>query len=266
MSSLYSTFRVSNDVVNDPDALRARLDEDGYLFFRGVGPVQKLAAARRDVFAILADAGWIDPAASDVHRGVARWSRAVGPLTEGEAEYMRVYRQIINAPSFLAVPEDPVFMRLMGDVVGGEAACHRLRIGRVVFPGNAAQTTAAHQDWQYIRGAAETYTVWQPLVECPIELGPLAVLTGSHRAGFIDHREDRSKKYASMGLEEDQMPPGVWVTGDFMPGDFVLFHSHTIHKALPNVTHDRLRLSTDNRYQRVGAEMSAVARGSHYNL
>jgi hypothetical protein len=264
--SPYTPFRVSNDIVCDADALRGRLDYDGYLFFRGAGPKEKLAAARRDVFAILADAGWIDRRGSDVDRGVARWSGTVGPLTEGDPAYMAVYRKIINAPSFLAVPEDPFFMQLMGHIVGGEALCHRLRIGRIVFPSNTAQTTPAHQDWHYIRGAAETYTVWQPLVDCPIELGPLAVLAGSHRAGFISHREDKSMKFASMGLQDDQLPPGQWVTGDFAAGDLVLFHSHTVHKALPNITPDRLRISTDNRYQRVGAETSAVSAGTHYDL
>lgn len=262
MAETYAPFRVSNDIADDGPALRARLADEGYLFFRGLGPADALAAARRDVTALLAEAGWIDPAEPEA----ARWNRGVGPFTEGEVPYMELYRKVIHLPSFLAVPESPVFLQLIERIVDGKAICHRLRIGRITFPNNTAQTTAAHQDWHYIRGAAETYTVWQPLVDCPIALGPLAVLAGSHKQGFIEHREDRGKKYASMGLEDAQLPSGQWVASDFRVGDFVLFHSHTIHKALPNLTPDRLRLSTDNRYQRAGAEISPVSQGTHYNL
>jgi len=71
------------------------------------------------------------------------------------------------------------------------------------------------------------------------------------------------------GLTEAELPtgPGIaWHTTDFKAGDALLFHSHTIHKALPNLTPDRLRLSTDNRYQRSDEEMEAGAMGSHYRL
>ena len=35
-------------------------------------------------------------------------------------------------------------------------------------------------------------------------------------------------------------------------GDALIFHSLTLHQALPNVTEDRLRVSLDNRYQALG--------------
>ncbi|MCS7034695.1 MAG: phytanoyl-CoA dioxygenase family protein [Phycisphaerae bacterium] len=254
-------FRVSNDILEDDEALRARMQSEGYLFFRGLGPREKLAAARRDVTALLAEAGWIDR--SDPL--AARWS-GVGPYTEGEPQYMEVYRRLIHRPSFLAVAEDEVFLRLMNRIVDGPAFCHRLRIGRVTFPNNTAQTTAAHQDFHYIRGTPQTYTIWQPLGECPVELGPLAILPGSHVGGFRQHVENKSKKYASMGLPDDQLPAEGWLCEDFRHGDFVVFHSYTIHKALPNRTKDRLRLSTDNRYQKQGEAISEVSQGTHYNL
>jgi ectoine hydroxylase-related dioxygenase (phytanoyl-CoA dioxygenase family) len=57
-----------------------------------------------------------------------------------------------------------------------------------------------------------------------------------------------------------------WQAGDFAAGDVMIFHSHTVHKALPNLTRDQLRLSTDNRYTRVGDEVAEVSRKSHYEL
>ena len=39
-----------------------------------------------------------------------------GPFTEGDKEYMAVYRHVIKLPSFLAVPEDPVFLDLASEL------------------------------------------------------------------------------------------------------------------------------------------------------
>jgi len=41
----------------------------------------------------------------------------------------------------------------------------------------------------------------------------------------------------------------VWATGDLMPGDAILFHCMTIHRAFDNRSASRIRLSVDFRYQ-----------------
>src|SRR5207249_8780330 len=143
-----------------------------------------------------------------------------------------VYRHVIKLPSFLAVPEDAALLDLIGKIVDGPALLHRLRIGRITFPNNVAQTTAVHQDHWYIRGTPETYTIWAPLGDCPVAPGGLAVLPGSHRHGFIEHRLHPEKKYAGHGLAEEQLPragagagtgtadgDARWVAGDFELGD-----------------------------------------------
>ena len=259
LDTTFQPFAVSNDLLNDPPALRGRLAEDGYLFFRGLGPKQKILCARHDVLKLCRDAGWCDLE--------GKWSGA-GPFTEGDKEYMAVYRHVIKLPSFLAVPEDPVFLDLARKIIDGPAMLHRLRIGRITFPNNAGQTTGAHQDHWYIRGTPQTYTIWIPLGDCPLALGGLAILPRSHQRGFIEHGFDASKKYAGHGLADDQIasPDSDWVAGDFGVGDFLLFHSYTIHKALPNRTPDRLRISTDNRYQREGEAIADLSKGTHYNL
>jgi ectoine hydroxylase-related dioxygenase (phytanoyl-CoA dioxygenase family) len=224
-----------------------------------LGPKDKIRAARRDAIGLCQSAGWCD---ADGH-----WSGA-GPFTEGDKEYMALYKNLIKLPSFLAVPEDAALLELIGKIVDGPALLHRLRIGRITFPNNVTQTTAAHQDHWYIRGSPDTYTIWTPLGDCPIPLGGLAVLPGSHKHGFIEHRFHPEKKYAGHGLQDDQLPAGEtkWVAGDFELGDFLVFHSFTVHKALPNLTPDRLRLSTDNRYQREGDTISDISKSTHYNL
>jgi ectoine hydroxylase-related dioxygenase (phytanoyl-CoA dioxygenase family) len=258
----YAPFRDSSQLLNSPEKLRARMTEDGYLFMRGVAPKQDVLDARRDVLELCAKAGWID--ATDLMAG--KWSGA-GPFTEGEQPYMNVYKQILHLKSFHELPAQSAFMNVMTKILDDNVLLHNRRIGRVTFPNNTTQTTAAHQDYHYIRGTSDTYTIWLPLGDCPIELGGLAVLRGSHKAGLIEHRMHAEKKYAGHGLDDDQLPPETeWEAGDFAAGDFLVFHSYTIHKALPNLTQDRLRLSIDNRYQRKNEAIEPGSMGTHYNL
>jgi hypothetical protein len=56
--------------------------------------------------------------------------------------------------------------------------------------------------------------------------------------------------FGAGGLEVVDPLTGRWVGGDFEAGDVIVFHSLTVHKALPNLT-PRLRLSMDCRFQRL---------------
>jgi hypothetical protein len=40
-----------------------------------------------------------------------------------------------------------------------------------------------------------------------------------------------------------------WRTGDLAEGDILLFSALTLHRALPNLSMDRLRVSVDFRYE-----------------
>lgn len=261
MADQFLPFSDSTHASGDPKILREQLQSDGYLFLRGVAQRDKVLTLRRAIVGVLAQAGWIDPQRET-------WT-GVGPFTEGDPEYMAVYKQILHLPEFKTCADSSQFLELTSKLLDGPSMAHRLRIGRVTFPNNTSQTTAAHQDFQYIRGAPDTYTIWTPIGDCPGELGGLAVLRGSHREGFIEHKLFDGKKYAGHGLSDEVLPSGdgiEWHAGDFDAGDVLLFHSHTVHKARPNLTKDRLRISTDNRYQRVGDAIATVSQGTHYGL
>jgi len=265
MQETYKPFICANDALDKPARLRRMMGEDGYLFVKQIAPREKLLKLRKDVLKLCADAGWTNPATPPAD---ARWN-GQGPFTEGEPVYMAVYKQMVHLQSFKDVPEDPELMQLMGKIIDGPVLLHQRKIGRITFPSNVTQTTGAHQDFHYIRGTTETYTMWMPVGNCPSELGGLAVLRGSHRAGHIEHVNFSMKKYATSGLAEDQWPQGdgiEWHAGDFQLGDVLIFHSHTIHKALPNLTKDQLRISIDNRYQPENDEIEPGSMKTHYEL
>jgi len=259
-------FVCSNEDIHDAAKLRASLAENGYLYFRGLGPRDKVLGLRRVFLENCRDAGWLDPAADVME---ARWNGTSGPYAEGDKEYMPVYAKIVNTPLFNELPADPFYMGLMERLLGAPVMLHRMHIGRMSFPSNVEQTTPPHQDFHYIAGTPETYTIWTPLGDTPLEVGGLKVLRGSNRHGFIEHALDPVQKYAGWGLKGDTLEAtggDEWHTTHYTVGDVVLFHSHTVHSAMPNLSERTIRLSIDNRYQRQGDAFGANATRTHWNL
>jgi Phytanoyl-CoA dioxygenase (PhyH) len=85
-----------------------------------------------------------------------------------------------------------------------------------------------------------------PLIDCPMDGGPLQIAVGSHTAGVYDF----NIAGGAGGIEISDPLAGSWASGDFAAGDVLLFHSMTVHKGVPNRS-DRLRMSMDVRYQLV---------------
>jgi ectoine hydroxylase-related dioxygenase (phytanoyl-CoA dioxygenase family) len=261
-----STFdNVAPFIQTDKDAnmfaLRDAMNETGYLFFRGLLPAEDVLAVRHEVLQLCSEAGWLDPSRA-IDEGIAAPGQE--PLKEGMPEYMEVYRKVLKLPSFHDFPTHPLLMNIARQLIDGEVLVHPRRIGRITFPHFESAATPPHQDHFYIRGAVETYSCWIPLGDCPMELGGLAVEPGSHQQGFLEHSV-ASSGVGGKGVPVDENET-QWHSSDFAAGDALFFHAYTIHKALPNKTNDRLRISTDNRYQHEGDAIDPGALKPHFNL
>lgn len=238
---------VEADARSDAAEFRCLMNENGYLFFRGLVPSEAVLEVRRAALELCAQAGWLDPS-RDLMEGIA--APGSPPLREGLPEYMAVYRQILKTAVFHDFPMQPALLQVAEKLLQGEILVHPRRIGRLTWPNLVSAATPAHQDWHYIRGAVETYSCWMPLGACPVELGALAVASGSHHQGFIAHTRSLAGAVGGQAVPPESEAGIEWHSSDFGVGDALFFHSYTIHKALPNLTPDRLRLSTDNRFQR----------------
>ena len=142
---------------------------------------------------------------------------------------------------------------MIGKLCGGTVLPHPQKIARLWFPKYTAHTTPMHQDYIFFQGSVQTYTMWSPVGECPLDLGPLAVLPGSHKLGRV--REHHfSLGAGGLALVEEELKEEMgddfgWVSTDFGLGDAIIFNAHMVHQALPNLTEDRMRISLDNRSQ-----------------
>lgn len=225
------------------------LDYDGYLFFRGLLPREDVLALRRAILEICARAGWLRRG-TDPMDAVADGSKA---CVEPEPAFLAVYREVQRLEPFHTFAHRPEILSLMHKVLDGDALPHPAKICRLSFPKNTEHTTPAHQDYPFIQGAPQTYTAWIPLGDYAQDHGGLKVNAGTHKQGVFEHH--LSLGAGGMGINVDSLPDN-WHTIEYQAGDLLLFHSHLVHQALPNLTPDRLRLSVDYRYQAMSAAIA----------
>jgi len=242
-------LRVANDIRDDADELRRRLDEDGYLFFRRLLDPDRLLDLRREMLTVMQAGGWIVDGTDPVD-GIANLDAR---CTEGDLGYTDVYHEVYKLQSFHEIAHCRAVMDLLEQIRDCRMMPQPQKVARLWFPQFTDHTTPTHQDFVHFQGCHDNLTCWSPVGDCPRELGGLAVLGGSHKVNrVLDH-------HFSLGAGSLHVDPAIhdelndnWLTTDYQAGDTLIFPFLTIHKALPNLTTDRLRVSLDNRYQRIG--------------
>jgi len=267
MSETLKELRVSNDAMNDPVELRRRIADEGYLFFKRLQNADKLWALRREMLTVMQRGGWL-VADTDPIEGIAN---VPAQCTEGDLGYTDVYHEVYKLEAFHRSAHEPEVMGMVEKIMGRPIMPHPQKIARLWFPQYTEHTTPIHQDFVHFQGNFETLTCWAPVGDCPIELGGLAVLPGSHKVKrVLDHHFSLGAGGLCVDTEAEakthQELAVAWHTTNYEIGDTLIFPALTIHKALPNDTEDKLRVSLDNRYQAIGDPIAEHMLDPHLNL
>ena len=234
-------LRDSTDLFDNGPALRQRVAEDGYLFFRGVLPREPVMAVREQLLEILAEAGWLDEHAPR-SQATAHPTRFAA---EPDPEFLDVFYRQLSLKSINALPHHPVLVGLLERILGDEVFVQPRIITRNMFPRKEAYTTPAHQDHPLVQGPTEHYAAWIPLGSCPAEMGGYCLAPGTHRNGYYEF-----EPALGIGQMEITDLPDTWVHGATEPGDVIVHHAMLVHRGVPNRS-DSIRLSVDCRYQRL---------------
>jgi len=260
-------FSDSTPLLGAPDQLRARADEDGFLFFKQLLPKELLLELRRKILEIVASHEWIRPG-TDMMDGIANLNAIAETDARDESlKYIGVtrdaYREIQGLELFHAIPHHPRLIALYETLLEAAVLPHPRHIARVLLPAPSFAATPPHQDYIYIQGTHRFWTLWVPLGDCPIELGGLSVLRGSHREEVLDVTNARGaggKEAILCGKDYE------WVQDNYECGDVLTFPSHMVHKGLPNRLGDRIRISLDIRYQPAGDEIEELSLLPHMKV
>jgi len=245
----------------DAPLLRERMERDGYLFLPGLLNRDEVLEARRAMVEKLAATNQLLPE-TDPMDGVALPGHPIEFIPD----------VAMQTPELLSVLYGGTMMGFWDSFFGEPARHFDFTWFRAVTPGRA---TPPHTDAVYMnRGTQNLFTCWTPIGDVPLEMGPLMVLEGSHkhqklRDGYSSRDVDalctnahapRSGRTNRLHSQMDGMLSknpaklrdaigGRWLSGDFRAGDILLFSIYTAHCSLDNTT-DRIRLTSDSRYQR----------------
>lgn len=267
----------SNDLLDNPPALRERMRTEGYLFIKNYLDPDLVLEARRSILERLAGDGLLDPS-RDLMEGVLDASHLEAVALE-DGRVMKKMKASVFRPD-IAIANAEVERVVYGpelqgfyDSYFGEPALHfDFTWLRVMGPGSG---THAHCDWVYMgRGSRELLTCWVPYGEVPLEVGGLMILERSHLQAdkirnylekdvdaYCENRPEEVRKVKEEGGWSHQgwlsnrpetLPEKFqarWLTCErWEAGDFITFNMNLIHGSLDNHS-DRIRISTDVRYQ-----------------
>ncbi len=257
-SEAFGRLTDSSDLLSQPDELRLRMQEDGYLYLRAFLNSQAVWQARQEIAACLAAEGSLK-SGYPIEDCIAR------------SELKMNFRPdlALQSPALKKLLYSGRMMEFFEVFLGGKIRPLDYTWLRAVAPGRG---TYPHCDIVYMgRGTDKLYTAWTPLGNISWELGGLMILENSHRLENIKNGYGRrdvdsycsNRKTASLYASGQKSWNGAlaknpvslrsryggrWLSREFQAGDVLIFSMFTIHASLDN--HSRqIRLSSDSRYQ-----------------
>lgn len=99
-----------------------------------------------------------------------------------------------------------------------------------------------HTDYIYNRGTQYSYTFWLPLVSISANMGPIKMISSSHKDEYRFVSSDKGRRH-SFTLEPEEIKKLKPIQiNQFDAGDLVVFHSKFLHCGVINELEDRARL------------------------
>jgi hypothetical protein len=234
----------SAPLTRDLEALRLRASQDGCLLLRGIPGPEAVTPLRMLAEEIAESLGFLLKQDARRTAPFVKPGAVLSGTGYDDQRWLTLQERVLADSRFDAIGDHPQLLAVLEALFAGRVLTRRGDICRVALPNALHLTTPPHQDHWYTGGTTNLWTVWIPLSDTPLELGPLAVLPGSHVNGLLVHDGHGVGRHSVGGTDDAQ-----FAAAPLAAGDAILFNCLTVHRALPNVTRDRVRLSVDYRYQ-----------------
>ncbi len=237
--------RESNDILADTEALRQRMEKDGYLIIRNFHNRQDIMNARKEIVDYMDSQGVL-----------AAGSTLENAIIGAQNRSTRFKDSVVKTwPGFLNLVDGKNTMDFFGRFLGGPVLSLNHKWLRAISTGRNA---GMHCDIVYMgAGTKNLYTMWTALGDISLDMGPLALCLGSHKLehlrktyGASDAHDDLIQGSFSNDPYDVIETLGIqWASTPFHAGDVVIFGMYFMHASLENTT-NRFRISSDTRYQR----------------
>jgi ectoine hydroxylase-related dioxygenase (phytanoyl-CoA dioxygenase family) len=273
--------RLAPSSIQTPiDQLREQLKADGYIWLRGFFPRKDVIAVRKRFFERMKPTGILSED-FDPEEGIFSGQR------DPTGQTTRILTEFVRTAAYESFCFQPRLWQFYEALLGGDVYLHRRKIVRQTYP-HDPKTTDAHYDLIYLRGGTDTVlSSWIPLGDIPLEMGGLTYLENSDNFGrqmeaeFAARNANLSPEQRVSAYNKNMSATGGigkdlsalvnryntrWLVADYEAGDMVVHTSYMIHAATQNVSSEnRMRLSTDIRYQRIRDEID-VRWQNHWTL
>lgn len=256
---LLQPLRENSTGFNDSAEMHRSLEEDGYVFLRGVLNREEVFAARQEVFHRLQDVDEIEaPALEGIATGRSK-------RLELESEPGNFWQSVSEGQSLRHVTHGPQIREVMDGLFGEPSRPHDFMYLR---PSTVGCSTRFHYDYPFFAGNSERIlTAWIPLGDIPVTEGPLTVVENSNRfsdlldpireINFQDERSNELVQKTAYNKQNEIHPISLvrerhtrMLTASFKAGDLMVFSGFLMHGSLDNHSPiRRVRLSCDVRYQ-----------------
>lgn len=251
----FAPLRDSSDVASEPETLRLRYLQDGYVYLPGYLDAGGSRDMRSAYFSLF-DGSYLRQGTSPAD-GVFSGELPAGLPAHGVAGHPA--HAFVRGDEFERFATQPALASLAEAILGGPAT----RLPRSIvrhFDRASRRASRAHTDFTYLdEGSDRLVTMWIPFGDCPLDTGGLVYLEGSHLMDDGELEPLRSvtdrpgdKRPLSHDLAWVAESTGRrWLWADYRAGDVAVHSPHMVHASLDTGT-DAMRLSADIRFIRQG--------------
>ena len=232
-------------------ALRFKLERDGYIYFPELIDIKEIKEARSEIFKRLYEVDELEAPYLD-----GRFSHR-SRRDELHNDRGAFWETVSNGKLLRNVSNGPVLEKVTSQIFGTPTVGFDYLFLRAVPQG---RSTHLHcNSGFFTRVTKEVLTCCIAFTEIPLDNGPVFIVEGSHK--FIDIHDNFKDFDVALNKEQkasiDEHPVSFarqrnakLSTTTFTPGDVLIFGMDTLHGAFENyAANNRIRLTCDIRYQ-----------------
>jgi ectoine hydroxylase-related dioxygenase (phytanoyl-CoA dioxygenase family) len=279
-SGLHRIGRLTPTKASEPiDKIREIYKAQGYVWLQGFFPRETVQGFRNHFFNAFANSGLLK-AGTNPTDGIYSGQ-------DDKRVTNKILMEVARTAAYESFCLQEKLWQFYDALLSGPSYLHKRKIIRYTNPGDAS-ATPAHYDLIYLRaGTDKVCSSWIPLGDTPVEMGGLVYLENSDALGRKMEAEfsvlnaelspaERINAYNKNMSEGGWVGKDLadmverfdsrWLIADYDMGDMVVHSPYMIHAATQNKSsQNRIRLSTDIRYQNVRDEID-VRWQNHWTL